>query len=88
MKIEVGNRIDFTNAILKDENNIKVEPRFYYSLSRCKNKVSCDILTYMSEHVTLVHLMDSLVNFNRDTSVVGYWIFNSNYKKSLVLNRE
>ena len=31
--------------------------------------------------------MDSLVNVNHDISVVGYWIFDSNYKKALVLNR-
>ena len=32
--------------------------------------------------------MDSLGNVNNDISVVGYWIFDSNYKKALVLNRE
>ena len=32
--------------------------------------------------------MDSLGNVNHAISVVGYWIFDSNYKKSLVLNRE
>ena len=47
-----------------------------------------DILTDISEHVTLVQLMYSLVNVNCAISVVGYWIFDSNYEKSLVLNRE
>ena len=32
--------------------------------------------------------MDSLGNMNHAISVVGYWIFEYNYKKSLVLNRE
>ena len=32
--------------------------------------------------------MDSLGNVNHDISFVGYWIFDSNYGKSLVLNRE
>ena len=32
--------------------------------------------------------MDYLVNMNHAISVVGYWIFESNYKKPLVLNRE
>ena len=32
--------------------------------------------------------MDYLGNVNNDISVVGYWIFDSNYKRSLVLNRE
>ena len=49
---------------------------------------SCDILTYISEHVTLVQLIYSLGNVNRAISVVGYWIFDSNYEKELVLNRE
>ena len=30
--------------------------------------------------------MDSLGNVNHDISVVGNWIFDSNYEKSLVLN--
>ena len=32
--------------------------------------------------------MDSLVNVNPAISVVGYWIFELNYEKALVLNRE
>ena len=45
------------------------------------------ILTEISEHVTLVQLMDSLGNVNHAISVVGYWIFDSNYERALVLNR-
>ena len=32
--------------------------------------------------------MDSLGNLNHAISVAGYWIFDSNYEKSLVLNRK
>ena len=32
--------------------------------------------------------MDYLINMNHAVSVVGYWIFDSNYEKALVLNRE
>ena len=42
----------------------------------------------ISEHVTLVQLMYSLGKVNHDISVVGYWIFDSNYENALVLNRE
>ena len=49
---------------------------------------SYDIMTYISEHVTLFQLMGYLDSMNNAISVVGYWIFDSNYKKSLVLNRE
>ena len=49
---------------------------------------SYDILEDISEHVTLVQLMDYLGNVNHSISVVGYWIFDSNYEIALVLNRE
>ena len=39
----------------------------------------------ISEHVKLVQLMESLGNVNHTVSVVGKWIFYSNYKKSLPL---
>ena len=32
--------------------------------------------------------MDYLGNFNPDIIVFGYWIFDSNYKRALVLNIE
>ena len=44
-----------------------------------------DILNDISEDVTLVQLMDSLRNLNHAISIVGYWIFDSNYNKALFL---
>ena len=41
----------------------------------------------ISANVTLVQLMDSLVNVNHAISVVGSWIFDSNYERALVLNK-
>ena len=60
----------------------------YYSPRKYKNMGSYDIMTDRSENVTLVQLMDSLGNVNHDIGVVGYWIFDSNCEKALVLNRE
>ena len=48
---------------------------------------SYDILKDISEHVTLFQLMDYLGNANNAISIVGYCIFDKNYKKALVLNR-
>ena len=45
------------------------------------------ILNEISEYVTLVYLMDTLLNVNPDISIVGYWIFDSNYEKSLFLTK-
>ena len=50
----------------------------------CEYKMLEDI----SAHVTLVRLMYSYGNVNHAISVVGNWIFDSNYEKALVLNRE
>ena len=71
LESEVGNCIDFSNAILKNENINKVEPIVYYSLRKCKQKVSYDILTEISQHVTLLQLMDSSGNVNHAISLVG-----------------
>ena len=49
---------------------------------------SFNILNDISEHVTLIHLMNSIDNVNRAISVVGYWVFDSNYEKELLLNIE
>ena len=67
---------------------LKCDPKLHYSLVKYKKKISYDILKDISEHITLVKLMDSLGNLNHDISVVGYCIFDSNYRKALVLNRE
>ena len=47
-----------------------------------------NILNNISEHVILVKLMDYIGNVNHVISVVGYGIFDSNYERVLVLNRE
>ena len=57
----------------------------YYIPRKYKNKDYYDIMTEISEHITLVQLMDSSGNVNNDVSVVRYWIFESNYKKRLYL---
>ena len=40
----------------------------------------------ISANVTLVKLIDSLGNVNNAISVVGNWIFDSNYEIALFLN--
>ena len=85
---KVSNNIDFTNAILKNKKTFQGEHKVYFSIRKYKTRRYFDILTEISEHVTLVQLMDYLSNVNHAINVVGYWIFDSNYAKSLVLNRE
>ena len=59
LKIEVGNRIDFENAILKKENQPKGKPKLYYICSKYKKKGFYDILTDISKYVTLLQLINS-----------------------------
>ena len=65
----------------------KGEPRVHYSLERIKKKGEYEILNNISANVTLVQLMDSIGNVNHAISVVGSWIFDSNYERALVLNK-
>ena len=81
-------RIHFTDTIMKNRRKIKGEQNLKYNLTIWKKNDYFDILNDISEYETLVQLMDSLVNVNRSISVVGYWIFDSNYKKALCLTQE
>ena len=65
---------------------IKGEPMLQYSLSKFKNKGFYDIMTDISEYVIIVQWMDYLGNVNHAISVVGYCIFDSNFKRALVPN--
>ena len=87
MKSEVGSRIDFANEIMLNRKRNKGEARVHYKLIKYKKMGDYKILKDISANVTLVQLMDSLGNVNHAISVVGSWIFDSNYERALVLNK-
>ena len=78
MESEVGNRIYFSNDILKNKTK-KYEPKVYYALKKYKQTGSYKLLKDISENVNLVQLMGSFGNVNDAISVFWYWIFDSNY---------
>ena len=57
----------------------KGEQHLIYNLKIWGEINAFNILNDISENVTLVQLMNSLGSVNRDISIVGYWIFESNY---------
>ena len=59
----------------------------HYKLIKYKKMGDYKILVDISENFTLVRLMDSIRNVNHAISVVGNWIFDSNYERALVLNK-
>ena len=65
----------------------KGKARVHYKLMKYKKMGDYKILEDISANVTLVQLMDSLGNANHAISVVGSWIFDSNYEITLVLNK-
>ena len=71
--------------MLNNKRN-KGEVRVHYQLIKYKMMGYYKILEDISANITLVQLMDSLGNVNHAISVVGNWIFDSNYEKALVLN--
>ena len=86
LKSEVGNRIHFANEIMLNNKRDKGEVKVHYQLIKYKMMGDYKILEDISANVTLVKLMDSLGNVNHTISVVGNWIFDSSYERSLVLN--
>ena len=60
------------------------EQRLHYNIKKQK-KGQFEILHDISENFTLVQLMYSVGNVNHAVSISIYWIFDSNYKKALLL---
>ena len=73
---------------MKNRRRIKDEQNLQYNLKIWKKNDDFYILNYISEDITLVQLMDSLLNVNRAISIVGHWLFYSNFEKSLCLTQE
>ena len=67
--------------------HIKGEQRLQYNLNVWHKNDTFDILNNISEYVTLVQLMVSIGNLNHAISIVGYWIFDSDYEKELFLTQ-
>ena len=61
------------------------EHHLHYNIKKWGKQVSFYILRDISENVTFVQLMDSVVNVNHAVSIVGYCIFEYNYTKALSL---
>ena len=80
--------IHFANAIMTNRRKIKCEQNLRYNLKIWKKNYALDILNDISDNVTLVQLMESLVNVNHSISIVGNCIFDSIYKKALCLTQE
>ena len=79
---DYSNRIKFTNAIMVDQGKNKGEKCLRYKMETWKEKGTFLYYENISEHVTLVQLMDQLSNVNNAVSLVGKWIFDSNHEKT------
>ena len=74
IQISFRNCIDSANSVLKNQRRVESEQGLYHNTNKFKHKYYYEILNYISEHVTLLNLMDSLGNENHAISIVGYWI--------------
>ena len=81
------NIIDFASDITK-EKLLKIgKENLIYNLKKWVQKDIFDIISDVNKNVTLVQLMNTLVNVNHAISIVGCCIFDSNYAKALHLKR-
>ena len=69
---------------MKNKMRRKGEQHLIYNMKICKKKGDFDILNEISENVTLVQLMDTLVNVYHAISIVHSWVFGYNYKNHFV----
>ena len=72
---------------MSNRRKIKGEQNLRYNLTIWRGNDTFDILKETNENITLVQLMDSLGNVNHDIIIVGYCVFDFNYKKSLFLTQ-
>ena len=70
---------------MKDHVHKPDDQRLHYNIHKLIKQGSFEILHDISENVTLVQLMETGGNVNDAVSIVGYWIFDSNYKFALPL---
>ena len=59
----------------------------HFKLIKYKKIGDYKTLEDISANVTLVKLIDSIVNVNHAISVIVSWIFDSGYERALVLNK-
>ena len=72
---------------MKGKLSRKYEQHLRYNSNKWIKKGNFYMINDIIENFTLVKLMDLLVNINRSISIVGCWIFDSKYEKSLHLTR-
>ena len=64
------------------------EKHLRYNMKKWKKKGYFDTLNDICEMITLAQLMETLGYTNHAIIIVGYYIFDSNYKKILCLKSE
>ena len=69
-----------------DKEKKIVNQRLRLNIIQWKNQGIFYSLNYISDHVTLFQLIDSIVNVNHAVSIVGKWVFDSNFNKYLPLS--
>ena len=70
-----SDRIRFANAIILDQVKNKGEQHLCYMINQCKIKVIFDIIINISDHVTLIQMMDKVVDVNCEVIITGDWIY-------------
>ena len=73
---------------MKNRIRIKGEQNLQYNMTIWNKYDAFDVQNDIIEDVTLVQLMYLLGNMNFAISIVGHWIFDSNYEKALCLTQE
>ena len=77
--------MSYDNSTMTDKVRNKYEQCHHCSSKQCKIINSFYIINDMSGYVTLVQLMDNLVNVSHAVTIYGVWIFDYSSKIALPL---
>ena len=77
--------IKFSNQMMKDRVRDNFYQRYFYKIVQLKKTGELYIFNGISDHMTLVQLIDTAGNANHVVSITRFWIYDFNYKRALTL---
>ena len=81
-------RIGFANYITVDIKNNNGDQCLHCMMQQWRRKGSFEIFNDITKYVELVQLMNMFRNVNHVVSIVGAWIFGSDYNRVIQITKE
>ena len=85
---QYNNRMDFATDVMLSHDRVRMfeEPRLRYTATFYVRDDQYDVVKEISKHITLLQLEDVKGSISHSCTVVGKWIFDSNFAYALPLS--